>query len=541
MWIYRGLSCRQILVPMTTPTPLERCFQYMRAFEVAFVTGDWSVLDPHFRADAVHTIAGGGPLSGRTAGRDAVIAGLRAGVDGIDRRFDVRIPEVIEGPVTRGDGVWMRFRLTLRRAGLPDLCIEGDHLASYRDGAIAKLAERLADDTAQRVGAYLARWGDSLRPAGSAFAPPQRRTRSRGPRRRRRPQSRALLRRGEERAGRRRRAGAVQRGLLDRHGRVRRRVARSQGDRAAPRALLPELPRLPRDARRFRERARPRRVLGSRARDLRRRLPRPARHRQERRSPGLLRDGDARRRSSRASASSSTSPRSANRSTCRSRRCRLLCARCGRRRERPGIPRSALQRCAVPRQRARNGGPRSPAARRVGSRLPRCRRANARAGAARGRRAALVVPSLGLRDRRGRRRSRRRAGRRSSPTSSATTLDKSLFDVFQRLAWGPERLAALGPRSCRTCAASPTCRRALWIVENVGTRPDLRRRGLVGALLERALERGRERGFAKAQISCLIGNDAAQRAYEKAGFARRRGAARRRPSRRRSARPASRA
>jgi predicted ester cyclase len=157
---------------MTTPTPLERCFQYMRAFEVAFLTGDASVLAPHFAPDAIHSVANGGPLACHHVGRDAVIAGLRDDVDRIDRRFDVRIPEVVEGPLTRGDGVWMRFRLTLRRAGLPDLVIDGDHLASYRDGAIARLAECLDDGVGARVGAYLAAWSDSLRPAGSAFAPP---------------------------------------------------------------------------------------------------------------------------------------------------------------------------------------------------------------------------------------------------------------------------------------------------------------------------------------------------------------------------------
>jgi hypothetical protein len=62
-------------------------------------------------------------------------------------------------------------------------------------------------------------------------------------------------------------------------------------------------------------------------------------------------------------------------------------------------------------------------------------------------------------------------------------LAKSLFDVLQPLDWSPERKAAIGP------------------------------------LLGRALQSGRERGFARAQISCLIGNDAAQRAYEKVGFA----------------------
>lgn len=57
-----------------------------------------------------------------------------------------------------------------------------------------------------------------------------------------------------------------------------------------------------------------------------------------------------------------------------------------------------------------------------------------------------------------------------------------------------------------------------WIVENVGTREDSRRHGLVRALLERALAEGRRNGHGRAQISCLIGNDPAQRAYERAGF-----------------------
>ena len=99
------------------------------------------------------------------------------------------------------------------------------------------------------------------------------------------------------------------------------------------------------------------------------------------------------------------------------------------------------------------------------------------------------------------------------------SLGKALLDVLPapRLeSRAPGRGGRAAGRGC--CAASPTSPPGHWIVENVGTRPELRRRGLVGALLERALARGRERGFARAQISCLIGNDAAQRAYEKAGF-----------------------
>ena len=58
-----------------------------------------------------------------------------------------------------------------------------------------------------------------------------------------------------------------------------------------------------------------------------------------------------------------------------------------------------------------------------------------------------------------------------------------------------------------------------WIVENVATLPEFRRRGLVDRLMAEILERGRKRGATVADISVFIGNDSAQLAYEKCGFA----------------------
>lgn len=57
-----------------------------------------------------------------------------------------------------------------------------------------------------------------------------------------------------------------------------------------------------------------------------------------------------------------------------------------------------------------------------------------------------------------------------------------------------------------------------WIVEDVATRPEFRRRGLIDRLMEEIQERGRGRGASTADISVFIGNDPAQRAYEKHGF-----------------------
>jgi ribosomal protein S18 acetylase RimI-like enzyme len=64
----------------------------------------------------------------------------------------------------------------------------------------------------------------------------------------------------------------------------------------------------------------------------------------------------------------------------------------------------------------------------------------------------------------------------------------------------------------------PEHRPHAWIVENVATLPELRRRGLVTRLLDEILARGETLGASCAELSVFIGNDSAQRAYERAGF-----------------------
>ena len=57
-----------------------------------------------------------------------------------------------------------------------------------------------------------------------------------------------------------------------------------------------------------------------------------------------------------------------------------------------------------------------------------------------------------------------------------------------------------------------------WLIEHVATLPEYRGRGLVQALIDHALATGRAAGFEQASISFLIGNEAAERCYAKAGF-----------------------
>jgi len=67
-------------------------------------------------------------------------------------------------------------------------------------------------------------------------------------------------------------------------------------------------------------------------------------------------------------------------------------------------------------------------------------------------------------------------------------------------------------------ACMPADAGADFAIESVATRPEYRRRGLADILLDVILRDGNRRGCGLAQITTYIGNTAAQRAYEKAGF-----------------------
>ncbi len=151
---------------------LHRFIQYAQAFEVAQLSDDFSVIEPFFAEGARHDVEGEAPLAAADAGRDAVVAGLRESVHLLDRRFDLRIPELLEGPELRDDGIWMRFGLRLQRAGVPELVVEGEHLTVFdADGRIERIEERILDGCDRRAREHLAEHDAALQPAGSGPSP----------------------------------------------------------------------------------------------------------------------------------------------------------------------------------------------------------------------------------------------------------------------------------------------------------------------------------------------------------------------------------
>ncbi|HYB99351.1 MAG TPA: nuclear transport factor 2 family protein [Candidatus Limnocylindrales bacterium] len=149
-------------------TDTERFIQYAIAFERAFATDDWSGLDEFFTDDAVHHVKGGGPFAVLSMGRDEVIANLRRSVDTIDRRFDRRLPEVIAGPEERDGAVWITFRATFEREGLPPLVIEGNHATRFRGDRICRIDEGISRAVGERAATYMREYDSELLPARGA-------------------------------------------------------------------------------------------------------------------------------------------------------------------------------------------------------------------------------------------------------------------------------------------------------------------------------------------------------------------------------------
>ena len=97
--------------------------------------------------------------------------------------------------------------------------------------------------------------------------------------------------------------------------------------------------------------------------------------------------------------------------------------------------------------------------------------------------------------------------------------EMALTETLLGLGWSLGQIGDVWRRGAYvfSCSMSPEDHE-VWVIENVAVRPERRGQGLAGAMIARALELGRAEGFADAQISFVIGNAPAERAYARAGF-----------------------
>jgi ribosomal protein S18 acetylase RimI-like enzyme len=106
------------------------------------------------------------------------------------------------------------------------------------------------------------------------------------------------------------------------------------------------------------------------------------------------------------------------------------------------------------------------------------------------------------------------------PAAGSGVAARAAFaEVAGDIGLGPAELSAIFSRAAyaRECWIQGSDED--WLIEHVATDPACRGRGLVQALIDHALAAGKAAGHTQASISFLIGNEAAERCYAKAGFA----------------------
>ena len=141
---------------------IPRFAAYAAAFEKAYESDDWTEVESFFAPDAVYEAGGEFFLGGHFEGRKAIVDYFRAILDGLDRRFESRELELLEGPTEDGETVRIRGSAHYRAAGVPDLVLVLDEFVTFDGNQIVRLEDRYDDAMKQQMLAYLAAHGDAL-------------------------------------------------------------------------------------------------------------------------------------------------------------------------------------------------------------------------------------------------------------------------------------------------------------------------------------------------------------------------------------------
>lgn len=145
--------------------PIARFAEYAAAFERVYASDDWSQLEPYFTEDAEYLMVGSQAFAGRHSGRDAAFAALKRSVDSLDRRFQKREVQLLEGPALVEGAVWFRWRASYRSEGVPELVIDGEERVEFEGDRIRRLTDRFPLETGSIFEHWMSHYANRLPPA----------------------------------------------------------------------------------------------------------------------------------------------------------------------------------------------------------------------------------------------------------------------------------------------------------------------------------------------------------------------------------------
>ena len=138
---------------------------YAAAFEQTYIDDDWSRLAQYFPEEASYEVRGG-PLACEITGREAIFAGLRKSINGLDRRCSDRRLDLIDSPsvVATGDGheVSVGWRVTYQYKDAPEMVLPGRSVFNIANGVIVAMRDEYNEAELGDVGIWLQEYGEGL-------------------------------------------------------------------------------------------------------------------------------------------------------------------------------------------------------------------------------------------------------------------------------------------------------------------------------------------------------------------------------------------
>ena len=141
---------------------IARFAAYAGAFEKAYASDAWSLLEPFFTENAVYDAGIEPPVGGTIAGREQVLAFFKQVTDRFDKRFASREIALLEGPHEEGDGVWIRGSASYRAPGVPTLVLRLKEVARFEGDRIYRLEDHYEPAMQKEIAEYIEKYGEPL-------------------------------------------------------------------------------------------------------------------------------------------------------------------------------------------------------------------------------------------------------------------------------------------------------------------------------------------------------------------------------------------
>jgi hypothetical protein len=142
---------------------IQKFIEQRDAFETAYESGDWSLLDPFLHKDIIYEVMNM-PFHCVIKGREHVVAGFKRSVERFDK-LCIRTVGIDTSAHEEGANVLVHSGIRFERPDCPTLHSSLWEIATYRGNRIERIVDVYDPGTRAEFEKWMASWGAGLDPS----------------------------------------------------------------------------------------------------------------------------------------------------------------------------------------------------------------------------------------------------------------------------------------------------------------------------------------------------------------------------------------